>query len=57
MSEDLDFAGLHTWQGAPEATPTDAWHARRGLTFGASEVPALLYALGWETPDDDGCRA
>jgi hypothetical protein len=53
MSEDLDFAGLHAWQGPSEATPTDAWHARRGLTFGASEVPALLYALGWEAPDDD----
>jgi hypothetical protein len=53
MSEDLDFAGLHAWQGPSEATPTDAWHARRSLTFGASEVPALLYALGWEAPDDD----
>lgn len=35
----------------PVAPPT-GWHGRRLLTFGASEVPALLIALGMEQPDD-----
>jgi hypothetical protein len=35
----------------PVAPPT-GWHGRRLLTFGASEVPALLIALGMEQADD-----
>lgn len=32
------------------APPEDPWLARRRLTFGASEVPVLLIALGLEAP-------
>jgi hypothetical protein len=47
LSMDLD--SMHP---APEvmAQPSDPWLARRTESFGASEVPALLYALGLEKP-------
>lgn len=54
MSDDLALdhetvdAQLAEVPGGQE--PGDAWLARRRLTFGASEVPALLIALGIDKP-------
>ena len=38
---------------AEVAPAADPWRARRAYGFGASDVPALLIALGYYAPDDD----
>lgn len=49
-----DFAGLScdfdSLPAEPIAPPEDPWLARRLESFGASEVPALLIAIGIEKP-------
>lgn len=53
MSDEPDFGldAMYAAPAPPELPAPDTWHGRRLLTFGASDVPALLYALGLEEPD------
>lgn len=47
---DLDMSVEAMSAPLPVSSPGDPWLRRRMLSFGASEVPALLYALGVERP-------
>ncbi len=50
MDEALDMSVEALEMPSAVEAPADPWLARRLLTFGASEVPALLIALGIEAP-------
>jgi hypothetical protein len=46
MTDDLSLDDATVSAQLAEREPVDPWHARRAMTFGASEVPALVVGLG-----------